>query len=242
MCLRAFFFVVGLLPSISSAASAVAQLSCTDTECTADCQNGQWNINECFNTTGGNSQIFLSCDSSGVQTITYTGQNCQGQGTSGQMDTGKCVISETDTSFINTCVSSTIEAPLQRRVSFAAKVKSSKLKASRASTSAVAQLSCSDNECVDDCSNTQWNLNQCYNTTGGNSQIFLSCDDGGLNGLDYTGTGCQGQGTTNNMDVGKCLVSETGSSFINTCVSAVIIEQNWHMLSSTIRRTRQLVV
>merc|ERR1712050_620540 len=97
-------------------------------------------------------------------TITYTGQNCQGQGASGHMDTGKCVISETDTSFINTCVSSTIEAPLQRTVSFAAKVKSSKLKVSRASASAVAQLSCSDNGCVDDCSNTQWNLNQCYNT------------------------------------------------------------------------------
>merc|ERR1712151_923178 len=108
--------------------------------------------------------------------------------------------------------------------------------------SAVAQLSCTDSECVTDCSNSQWKINECYNTTGGNSQIFLSCDDGGVAGLDYTGPGCTGQGTSGHMDVAKCLVSETNASFINTCVSSAIIGETQKMLSSSLRRAHEFVV
>lgn len=221
------------MPS-GSAATAVAQLSCTDDACVTDCSNNQWNINQCYNTTGGNSQIFLSCDESGVSEITYAGSDCQGEGTSSHMDTAKCLISETSTSFINTCVTGNVKANLHGAMSL-----STKRKATRVAASAVAQLSCTDTECVNDCSNSQWNINECYNTTGGNSQIFLSCDDAGVNGITYTGTDCQGQGTTEQMDVAKCMISETNSSFINTCVSASIRRTSRPTLSSTIQRNRK---
>merc|ERR1712039_655481 len=106
--------------------------------------------------------------------------------------------------------------------------------------SAVAQLSCTDDECVSDCTNSQWNINQCYNTTGGNSQIFLSCDDGGVKGIDYTGPDCTGQGTSGSMDVAKCLISETNTSFINTCVTTNVGENNFEALSFTVRKQKVL--
>merc|ERR1712187_767761 len=220
---------------------AVAQLSCTDNECVSDCSNSQWNINQCYNTTGGNSQIFLSCDDGGVKGIDYTGPDCTGQGTSGSMDVAKCLVSETNTSFINTCVTSNVGENNFEALSFAVR-KQKVLQMFQPLASAVAQLSCTDDECVSDCSNSQWNINQCYNTTGGNSQIFLSCDDGGVTRLDYTGPGCTGQGASGRMDVAKCLISEIHTSFINTCVSSVVIDETQNFFSSSIPRAREFVV
>jgi len=230
--------LVAFLPTPGSAASAVAQLSCTDEHCVEDCSNSQWNINQCYNTTGGNSQIFLSCDDSGVAGIDYTGPGCTGQGTSGHMDTAKCLISESSTSFINTCVTSDDSAKHLEAVSFTIR----KSKTLQPFASAVAQLSCTDEHCVEDCSNSQWNINECYNTTGGNSQIFLSCDDSGVAGIDYTGPGCTGQGASGHMDTAKCIISETSTSFINTCVSSVIAEENRPALSSAMRKVHEFVV
>jgi len=236
---RQLVLIVSLLPTLSSAASAVAQLSCTDSACTTDCNNGQWNINQCYNTTGGNSQIFLTCDSTGVTGIDYTGTGCTGKGTSGTMDVSKCLVSETGTSFINTCVTADgTEASPQALSSRTPKA----LSPAASDASAVAQLSCTDSACTTDCNNGQWNINQCYNTTGGNSQIFLTCDSTGVTGIDYTGTGCTGKGTSGTMDVAKCLISETGASFFNTCVKGLVLDTKHHGLSSVARKTAALVM
>lgn len=232
-----------LLPTLGSAASAVGQLSCTDTECVSNCDNQRWNILQCYNTTGGNSQIFTSCDGSGVKTITYSGPSCTGQGTSGQMDVAKCLVSETDTSFINTCVDGYAFAAENRVEAQALSSTIRKPNILRASASAVAQLSCTDTGCVEDCTNSNWNINECYNTTGGNSQIFLSCDGNGVQEIVYTGSGCTGQGTTGQMDVAKCLLSETNTSFINTCVTGYAVSaKNGNMKSSTLLRDRAFAV
>merc|ERR1711924_39579 len=102
--------------------------------------------------------------------------------------------------------------------------------------SAVSQLVCKDTECSQDCDpNGQWKLNECYNVSGGGSQIFLSCDGtSGINGLVYTNTSCQGQGQNQNMDVGKCLNSSTGDSFINTCVTGLVFDTTHDAASVTI--------
>jgi len=229
-----------LLPTLSSAASAVSQLMCEDTQCGSNCNQHQWNINQCYNTTGGNSQIFLSCDSSGgLRGLDYTGADCQGQGTSGTMDVGKCIVSETNASFINSCVGAAGIPENSRRVLSSA---AHRVKALRPAASAVSQLTCQDTQCSSNCNPGQWNINQCYNTTGGNSQIFTSCASSGVNGIDYTGTDCQGQGTPGTMDVGKCLISETNTSFINTCVSGLVLDAKQHAASSTAWKSATLVV
>jgi hypothetical protein len=242
MAQQLVLIIATLLPTLSGAASAVAQLSCTDTQCTSDCNNNQWNVNECYNSSGGNSMIFLTCDSTGVNTIVYTGTGCQGQGSSSTMDVATCLSDETNTSFINTCVDSVgISGAGQKALAFTTR----HLEAFSPAASAVAQLSCTDTQCTNDCSNTQWNINECYNTTGGNSQIFLSCDSTGVSGIDYTGTDCQGQGSSGHMDVAKCLTSETSTSFINTCVTGLVLDTGNHhggASSKIMRKSRSAVV
>merc|ERR1712100_830781 len=202
-------------------------------------------MGQCYNTTGGNSQIFLSCDASGIPELWYTGLGCQGQGSPSHMDVGTCLVSETNSSFINTCVDAGSTAVIHGAPSSTIAREKNPVTSEPAlnfAASAVRQLSCTDEHCSSDCTNSQWNINQCYNTTGGNSQIFLSCDASGIPELWYTGLGCQGQGSSSHMDVGTCLVSETSSSFINTCVDADGTTVIHGALSSTIPRIRNLFV
>jgi len=237
-----FAFIILLLPTLGSVASSVAQLLCTDAKCVDDCTNYQYNINECYNSTGGGSLIFLSCDGSGVNEISFTGPSCTGQGTSSQMDVATCLQSGS-TSFINTCVSGyafTEKKPINAQP-VSGPPRKTKMLSPLASS--VAQLTCTDAKCVDDCKNNQWNLNECYNTTGGNSQIFLGCDDSGVHEITYTGPSCTGQGTSSQMDVAKCLQSETGTSFINTCVSGdAFTAKDRNTMSSTLLRARAFVL
>jgi len=231
------------LPTLGSAASAVGQLSCTDTGCVEDCTNSNWNIDECYNTTGGDSQIFLSCDGSGVKTISYSGPSCTGQGTPSHMDVAKCLVSQTDTSFINTCVDGYAFAAKNRVEAQALSSSIRKPNILRASASAVAQLSCTDTGCVEDCTNTHWKINECYDTQGGNSLIFLSCDGNGVKEIVYTGSGCTGAGRTEQDDVAKCMISETNTSYINTCVTGYAVDaKNRNMKVSTVLRARAFAV
>jgi len=236
--------IVLLLKTLGSAAQSVAQLSCTDGQCVEDCTNSQWKINECYNTTDGESQIFLSCDGSGVKTITYTGLDCKGAGTSGSMDVAKCLQTSGGTSFINTCSNANAFTTKNSVKAQALSFSSRQPKMLSAAATSVAQLVCTDSECVEDCTNSQWKINECYNTSDGNSQIFLSCDGSGVNRILYTGLDCKGTGSSGQMDTAKCLQSSVGTSFINTCSNAYDFAANngvkAHALSASIQQPKML--
>jgi len=80
------------------------------------------------------------------------------------------------------------------------------------------QMQCTDGKCTTNCKFDVFNLNQCVHGTQNDSFIFLTCDSNGVHRLQFTGTTCQGPGTSDDDDVGVCHEDGAGdASYMNTC-------------------------
>ena len=101
----------------------VGQLVCTDTACSQDCSQNEFDMNTCIRASAGGSMMFLQCDSSGVIFNSFDAEDCSGAGARHEDGVGTCLQTGTGDSFINTCesgkaqnhtVSSAAVAPVAR--------------------------------------------------------------------------------------------------------------------------------
>ena len=95
-----------LLAALSAlgAANFVKQNDCDDSACSQNCNQLEFNLNECTPTQDGNSLMFLQCDGSGVIHNVYSGPGCSGQGDRYEDAVGTCLQSSSG-SFSDSCQS-----------------------------------------------------------------------------------------------------------------------------------------
>merc|ERR1719502_1801137 len=123
--------------------------------------------------------MILTCDASGYTYLMWDdNENCQGQGRTLSDKVGVCEQSGSG-SFMNTCVDA-VDLGLQKRLLQPQPLMLQGGKeAKHAATSAMNQLSCTDDACSSDCQLIHNPINSCVKYTGNRSGMILTCDASG---------------------------------------------------------------